>query len=76
MGRDSVKPPLSWKHSERREAATGEDHQCIMGDNNMGRRPEGRKRLGEWPVWPVWLPMAVMKGDDEGRGQWDRPSRM
>lgn len=32
--------PLSQRHMERKEEATGEDHQCIMGD---GTSQEGLK---------------------------------
>lgn len=63
-----MESPLSWRHTEGREGATGEDHQCIMGEETIweGLRQKEARSVA---MWLVWLPMDVMQGDAGDSGE-------
>lgn len=65
-----------WKERKEPQVRTTSVHHVRWNDP---RRPEGRKRLGGWPLWLLWLQMDVMNGDGDaaiqerivGQDLWD-----
>lgn len=65
-----------WKERKEPQVRTTSVHHVRWNDP---RRPEGRKRLGGWPLWLLWLQRDVMNGDGDaaiqerivGQDLWD-----